>query len=110
MKSKTRHSSATSSPSPSSAPNSAANWKPCFIRKAVGTFYRAWGELKKAFGGGDHGLLETAEQAEDEAVNAYDDAMTRELPLPVRQLLAKQAAHIQASHDYVKTARDSRKK
>ena len=77
---------------------------------AVGTFYRAWGELKKAFGGGDHGLLETAEQAEDEAVNAYDDAMTRELPLPVRQLLAKQAAHIQASHDYVKTARDSRKK
>src|SRR5580698_9951617 len=48
---------------------------------AVGAFYRAWGELKKALGGGDHALLETAEQAEDEAVEAYDDAMTRELPL-----------------------------
>lgn len=76
---------------------------------AASTFYRAWGELKKAFGGGDHALLETAEQAEDQARKAYEDALTRELPLPVHQLLVTQAAHINASHDYVKAARDSRK-
>jgi uncharacterized protein (TIGR02284 family) len=67
---------------------------------------RAWGTLKTALGGGDHALLETAEQAEDEAIKAYEDALTRELPLPVRQLLVSQEAHIQASHDYVKIARE----
>ena len=76
---------------------------------ATATLYRAWGELKKAFGGGDHALLETAEQGEDEARKAYEDALSRELPLPVRQLLVDQAVHIQASHDFVKSERDRRK-
>jgi uncharacterized protein (TIGR02284 family) len=76
---------------------------------AAAVVYRAWGSLKTAFGGGDHALLETAEQAEDEAKEAYEDALTRELPLPVRQLLVSQLAHIEASHDYLKAARDSRK-
>jgi len=70
---------------------------------------RAWGKLKTALGGGDHALLETAEQGEDEAKKAYEDALNRELPLPVRQVLVSQAAHIQASHDYVKSARDRTK-
>jgi uncharacterized protein (TIGR02284 family) len=68
---------------------------------------RAWGSLKTTLGGGDHALLETSEQAEHEAIKAYEDALTRELPLPVRQLLVSQAAHIQASHDYVKIAREA---
>ena len=76
---------------------------------ATATLYRAWGELKKAFGGGDHALLETAEQGEDEARKAYEDALSRELPLPVRQMLVDQAVHIQASHDFVKSERDRRK-
>ena len=76
---------------------------------AASVLYRAWGSLKTALGGGDHALLETAEQAEDEAKEAYQDALTRELPLPIRQLLVSQLAHIEASHDFVKTARDSRK-
>jgi uncharacterized protein (TIGR02284 family) len=70
---------------------------------------RAWAELKNKLGGGDHALLETAEQGEDEAKEAYEDALNRELPLPVRQLLAGQLAHIESAHDYVKAARDSRK-
>jgi uncharacterized protein (TIGR02284 family) len=74
-----------------------------------GTVLRTWGELKKKLGGGDHTMLETAEQGEDEAIEAYEDAMNRELPLPVRQLLQEQLTQIQASHEYVKTARDSRK-
>jgi uncharacterized protein (TIGR02284 family) len=76
---------------------------------ASGAIYRAWAGLKAALGGGDHTLLVTAEQAEDEAKAAYAEALKKELPFPVRQLLVTQGAHIQTSHDYVKAARDSSK-
>lgn len=76
---------------------------------ANGTILRAWSELKSKLGGGDHTLLATAEEAEDAAKQAYDDALAKELPLPVRQLLSTQSIHIHASHDYVRDARDSRK-
>ena len=76
---------------------------------AAGAIHRAWGDLKGMFGGGDHTLLETAEQGEDAAKQAYADALDRELPFPIRQILVTQAAHIESSHDYVKAARDSRK-
>jgi uncharacterized protein (TIGR02284 family) len=75
----------------------------------TGTIQRSWGDLKAHLGGGDHTLLETAEQGEDSAKEAYADALNRELPLPIRQILTTQAAHIQSAHDYVKAARDSRK-
>ena len=75
----------------------------------VGSLHRTWGDLKAKLGGGDHTLLESAEQGEDTIKKAYADALKEELPLPVHQLLSTQAAHIQTSHDYVKTARDSRK-
>ena len=73
------------------------------------TLHRIWGDLKAKLGGGDHALLETAEQAEDAAVKAYEEALKPKLPFPVRQLLATQAAHIQLSHDYVRAARDRSK-
>jgi uncharacterized protein (TIGR02284 family) len=76
---------------------------------ANGTALRIWADLKSKLGGSDHTLLETAEQAEDEAKEAYRAALATELPFPVRQLLSTQAAHIEASHDYVKAARDRRK-
>jgi uncharacterized protein (TIGR02284 family) len=77
---------------------------------ATGTALRVWGELKAKLGGGDHTLLVTAEEGEDEAKSAYREALETDLPLPVRTLLATQAAHIQNSHDFVKAARDSLKK
>lgn len=73
----------------------------------AGTVHRAWADLKSRLGGGDHTLLATAEQGEDAARDAYDKAMDTYLPLPVRQLLTSQAAHVQSSHDFVKAARDS---
>lgn len=77
---------------------------------AGGTVRRAWVDLKSKLGGGDHTLLESAEQGEDAAKKAYADALKDEyLPLPVRQTLASQAAHIESSHDYIKTARDNRR-
>jgi len=75
----------------------------------AGAIHRTWGDLKAKLGGGDHSLLETAESGEDKAKKAYADALKHDLPLPVHQLLSTQAAHVQASHDYVKAARDSRK-
>jgi uncharacterized protein (TIGR02284 family) len=75
----------------------------------IGKVRRAWGDLKSALGGGDHTLLATAEEAEDEAVDAYSKAMDSGLPLPVRQILTTQAAHIQKSHEFVKAARDTSK-
>jgi uncharacterized protein (TIGR02284 family) len=74
-----------------------------------GAVHRSWGNLKAHLGGSDHTLLETAEQGEDAAKKAYKDALEKELPLPVHQLLSTQYAHIQTSHDYVKVARDSSK-
>jgi len=74
-----------------------------------GAVHRTWGDLKAHLGGGDHTLLETAEQGEDAPKKAYKDALDKELPLPVHQLLSTQYAHIQTSHDYVKAARDSSK-
>ena len=73
----------------------------------AGTLHRVWGDLKAKLGGGDHALLETAEQGEDEAKKAYKDALDQDLPLPVRQLLAEQQAHILTAHDYVRSHRDA---
>jgi uncharacterized protein (TIGR02284 family) len=74
---------------------------------AAGALHRVWGDLKAKLGGGDHTLLETAEQGEDEAKKAYQDALDKELPLPIRQLLTDQQSHVIASHDFVKSHRDA---
>jgi len=73
----------------------------------TGALHRAWGDLKAKLGGGDHTLLETAEQGEDRAKEAYADALKQDLPLPVRQLIADQQAHVLSSHDYVRNHRDT---
>jgi uncharacterized protein (TIGR02284 family) len=74
-----------------------------------GAARRTWGDIKARLGGGDHTLLETAEAGEDAAKKAYQEALKKELPLPVKQLLDTQYAHIQISHDYVKAERYRRK-
>ena len=71
-----------------------------------GAMHRTWAKLKVDLGGGDHTLLVTAEQGEDELKGAYKEALEKELPFPIRQLLTTQFAHIQTTHDYVKAARD----
>ena len=72
-----------------------------------GAIHRTWGDLKAKLGGSDHGLLETAEQGEDEAKKAYEKALDHDLPLPIRELLVEQQEQILASHDFVKASRDA---
>jgi uncharacterized protein (TIGR02284 family) len=73
---------------------------------ATGAIHRTWAELKAHLGGGDHTLLSSAEAGEDDAKATYKDALEQDLPLPIRQLLTEQQAHILTSHDYVKRHRD----
>lgn len=75
----------------------------------AGKLHRTWGDLKAKLGGGDQTLLDTAEQGEDTAKKAYADALEQDLPLPIRQLLTEQQAHILSSHDVVKAQRDAHK-
>jgi uncharacterized protein (TIGR02284 family) len=74
-----------------------------------GALHRAWADLKAKLGmGSDHELLATAEQGEDTAKKAYQDALEHDLPMPIRQLLTEQQAHVNNSHDYVKSHRDTK--
>ena len=74
----------------------------------AGAVHRTWGNLKANLGGGDHTLLETAEQGEDAAKKAYKEALEdSSVTGPVRSLLQQQQTNIQASHDQVKAFRDS---
>ncbi|HEY4009950.1 MAG TPA: PA2169 family four-helix-bundle protein [Acidobacteriaceae bacterium] len=76
----------------------------------AGALHRTWGDLKAKLGlGSDYELLATAEQGEDIAKKAYKDALEHDLPLPVRQLLTEQQAHVQNSHDFVRNHRDATK-
>ena len=74
----------------------------------AGAAHRVWGDLKAHLGAGsDHQLLATAEQGEDVAKDAYKKALEHDLPLPIRELLSTQQAHINNSHDYVRNHRDA---
>ncbi len=75
---------------------------------AAGTVHRVWGDLKAKLGGGDHTLLETAEQGEDEAKAKYADALKETLPGNIADLLRQQQVHILESHNTIRDLRDSK--
>ncbi|MHB8304187.1 MAG: PA2169 family four-helix-bundle protein [Acidobacteriaceae bacterium] len=75
---------------------------------ASGAVHRVWGELKAKLGGGDHTLLETAEQGEDEAREKYAEALKETLPGTVSGLLREQEVHILESHNAIRSFRDSK--
>jgi uncharacterized protein (TIGR02284 family) len=59
--------------------------------------------VKAHLGGGDHTLLETAEQGEDAAKKAYKDALDDpDIHSSIREVLVSQQTHINGSHDKVK--------
>jgi uncharacterized protein (TIGR02284 family) len=66
-----------------------------------GSLHRVWGELKAALGDGDQSLLDTAKQDGDAVIKVYNEAQKKELPMPVRQLLSNQSAHIQSFNEYM---------
>lgn len=73
----------------------------------TGKIYRAWMDVKAAFGGNSrHAILASCEAGEDNAQKAYRTALSRDLPAFIRDLLTQQQEALRASHDEIKTLRD----
>jgi uncharacterized protein (TIGR02284 family) len=71
--------------------------------------HRAWIDTKVSMGAGDKAILESVEAGEDRAKEAYQKAMTSDLPESIAQVVRRQAASVQAAHDKVKNLRDEAK-
>jgi uncharacterized protein (TIGR02284 family) len=72
----------------------------------AGALHRAWIDTKVGLGAGDKSILESVEKGEDEARDAYREAIGSPLPPDVADVVSRQARSIQAVHDQVKTLRD----
>jgi uncharacterized protein (TIGR02284 family) len=73
----------------------------------AGTLHRAWIDTKVGLGGGDKTILDWLEHGEDTAKDAYQKAVTADLPENIAQIVRRQAAKVQAAHDKVKSLRDT---
>jgi uncharacterized protein (TIGR02284 family) len=65
-----------------------------------------WGEIQASMAGGQKALLSTAMRGDDVAIKAYADALKEDLPLPLREMLDRQQAHIQRRQEKVKALHD----
>jgi uncharacterized protein (TIGR02284 family) len=74
----------------------------------TGSMHRAWINVKSAVTDRDrHAILAEAERGEDAAVSAYKDAMEENLPMPIKDLVSRQAAEVKGAHDKIRALRDS---
>ncbi len=73
----------------------------------AGAMHRAWIDTKANLGGGDHTILESVEQGEDSAKEAYEKALNASLPSEVQMIVRRQAESIRRAHDKVKSMRDT---
>ena len=74
-----------------------------------GALHRAWIDTKVAMGGDDHTVLDWLEHGEDIAKDAYQDAITSDLPENIALVVRRQADSVRQVHDRVKTLRDTEK-
>jgi uncharacterized protein (TIGR02284 family) len=72
----------------------------------AGALHRVWIDTKVGLGAGDKSILESVEKGEDEAKDAYQEAMRSPLPPDVADIVSRQAHSIQTAHDQVKSLRD----
>jgi uncharacterized protein (TIGR02284 family) len=74
----------------------------------AGSMHRAWINVKSAVMNRDrHAILEEAERGEDSAVSAYKDAMEKDLPAPIKSIVARQATQVKDAHDRIRSLRDA---
>ena len=72
----------------------------------TGAMHRAWIDTKVGLGAGDKSILESVEKGEDEAKEAYQEAIRASLPSDVAAIVSRQAHSVQTTHDRVKSLRD----
>ncbi len=73
----------------------------------AGSVHRAWIDTKVGLGGGDKAILDWLEHGEDTAKDAYQKAVTGNLPEDIAHVIRRQTTSVQAAHDRVKSLRDS---
>jgi uncharacterized protein (TIGR02284 family) len=74
----------------------------------TGSMHRAWINVKSAVTSRDrHAILAEAERGEDAAVSAYSDAMEKNLPAPIKEVVSRQSVEVKAAHDKIRALRDS---
>jgi uncharacterized protein (TIGR02284 family) len=78
---------------------------------SAGVLHRAWINLKSALAGGDeHSVLAECERGEDSAVSEYQEALEKDLPQNIRDIVERQYREVKAAHDAVRALRDARAK
>jgi uncharacterized protein (TIGR02284 family) len=83
--------------------------KPATSGSVAATIHRLWFEAKADLGMGDQSVLNSVEQGEDRAKQAYESALKEDLPADIRGMLQQQAQSVFAAHDYVRDMRDLKK-
>src|ERR1700722_2723781 len=77
----------------------------------AGSLHRAWIGVKGALTSHDsHAVLSECERGEDSAIEAYQQAISPELPSPVRDMVELQYDAVRRVHDRIKSLRDASKK
>ena len=74
----------------------------------TGSMHRAWINVKSAVTNRDrHAILAEAERGEDAAMSAYSDAMKKDLPAPIKEVVSRQSVEVKVAHDKIRALRDS---
>jgi uncharacterized protein (TIGR02284 family) len=69
---------------------------------AAGAMHRGWINLKSAISGkNDKAIIDEAERGEDIAVEAYQKALTKDIPSDLKSVIETQYQGIQAAHNRV---------
>jgi uncharacterized protein (TIGR02284 family) len=84
--------------------------EPAKSGSTAGALHRGWMGLKSAVtGNDDHAILEEAERGEDAAVKNYREALGKDLPNDIRDIVERQYREILQTHNSVRSLRDSLK-
>ncbi|MFD2244732.1 ferritin-like domain-containing protein [Pontibacter ruber] len=76
-----------------------------------GTMHRAWIDLKSALTARDRKrVLEECERGEDYAVKAYEEALAKNLPTQLHQIVEQQYRDVKHAHDHIRSLRDAARK
>lgn len=73
----------------------------------IGATHRGWVALRTLSSHDDLAVLEDCEGGEDAALGAYRQALERELPVQIRELIESQYEAAKRNHVEVRNARDS---
>jgi uncharacterized protein (TIGR02284 family) len=81
--------------------------EPASSGSTAGAIHRGWIGLKAALtGADDHAVLAEAERGEDSTVKNYRDALAKDLPSDIRDVIDRQFRQVTIAHNQVRALRD----